>query len=879
MSRQPAEDGKEQDQAVGDASFELVERADADDHSIRMLVDKMIEEIEATVIQRNLASSADEAVPLNIVQDATSSSIVIDSKLNSTTLLEEEPTEKMSGAGELMERELSRGNTPTKKRKDCSEYKQDVDAEGTLPFVCSLAPALAVAEHVNALDVAVSSSMDSIVESKTPLPREERLEEMPAWPLGQAEEHAGNEREPKKQKVSDDAATRQQEVEACNSVMQAAALQNRKEDVIKLYKGMRETGMLPNKQTLAIIESSLPSSSYNVFKMILPDLKAACGGEMDDAQQETADIVFSREVVLEAAIQMANQKYFDLAHELFCAMWRSEAFVTFFKNKTRCVEAMEAYLQVCLRLKQMPLSNDRLLDYTGLMLSSPKAVSMWSRWISAEASSGNVKNAQEVLDEMNDSPGIIAEQDAELDVIASAVAFNVSVPIALQSLQRQKEEGKLTSLMVEELMGKILERSSTGRPQLQDSVLKQVMKVSEGELTKSSYDAALQILLRAKKLKAAEDIMGTMDESSLPVSAEAKVVLVKLKALKGINCESLEEVDKEEIMTEDPEIPKGPDKLADFLLKVLKVGRMDLAGEAWLLMHSLHGNACARQMVDDVVMGFAAHEAHEEVLDLLEEAAGIPIKEATFERVLKSHLMHLGKTGSMMQTGGENPKAVEAILRWKTLASIDASSQTLLRLQARTLEALAMIGSKTASEEIMVLWEQMRDNGTHKSSEILDLVATAAGCLQDMQAIVQVFADAKQWGLTTSTAMKGALCSCHAAQGDTWEALALLEGMECEAPPECIKILFQVLLKEGEWLRAKALVSKYGDNGCFLEELVQALVSSDLAMAVEVSRGNLSKCSEEMAALITFLGGGQEHAPAGNQSEQKQERAEQDRGQ
>ena len=844
---------------------------------ISMIVDNMIKEIETTGIQQYLASAADEAVPLHIVQDATSSSIVIDSKLTSTTLLEEEPTEKMSGAGELMERELSRGNTPTKKRKDCSEYKQDVDAEGTLPFVCSLAPALAVAEQVNALDASVSS-MDSIVESETPLPREERLEEMPAWPLGQAEEHAGNEREPKKQKVSDDTATRQQEVEACNSVMQAAALQNRKEDVIKLYKGMRETGMLPNKQTLAIIESSLPSSSYNVFKMILPDLKAACGGEMDDAQQETADIVFSREVVLEAGIQMANQNYFDLAHELFCAMWRSEAFVTFFKNKTR-VEAMEAYLQVCLRLRQMPLSNDRLLDYTGLPLSCPLAVSMWSRWISAEASSGNVKNAQEVLHEMNDSPGIIAEQGAELDVIASAVAFNVSVPIALQSLQRQKEEGKLTSLMVEDLLSKILERSSTGRPQLQDSVLKQVMKVSEGELTKSSYDVALQILLRAKKLKAAEDIMGTMDESSLPVSAEAKVVLVKLKALKGINCESLQDADKEEIMTEDPEIPKGPDKLADFLLKVLKVGRMDLAGEAWLQMHSLHGNDCAREMVDDVVMGFAAHEAHEEVLDLLEEAAGIPIKEATFERVLKSQLMHLNKPGSMMQTGGENPKAVEAILRWKTLASIDASSQTLLRLQARTLEALAMIGSKTASEEIMVLWEQMRDNGTHKSSEILDLVATAAGCLQDMQALVQVFADAKQWGLTTSTAMKGALCSCHAAQGDTWEALTLLEGMECEAPPECIKILFQVLLKEGEWLRAKALVSKYGDNGCFLEELVQALVSSDLAMAVEVSRGNLSKCSEEMAALITFLGGGQEHAPAGSQSLQKQDRAEQDRGQ
>ena len=45
MSRQPAEDGKEQDQAVGDASFELVESADADDHSIRMVVDDMIKEI------------------------------------------------------------------------------------------------------------------------------------------------------------------------------------------------------------------------------------------------------------------------------------------------------------------------------------------------------------------------------------------------------------------------------------------------------------------------------------------------------------------------------------------------------------------------------------------------------------------------------------------------------------------------------------------------------------------------------------------------------------------------------------------------------------------------------------------------------------------
>ena len=41
-------------------------------NSIRMVVDDMIKEIEATVIQQNLASAADEAVPLHIVQDATS---------------------------------------------------------------------------------------------------------------------------------------------------------------------------------------------------------------------------------------------------------------------------------------------------------------------------------------------------------------------------------------------------------------------------------------------------------------------------------------------------------------------------------------------------------------------------------------------------------------------------------------------------------------------------------------------------------------------------------------------------------------------------------------------------------------------------------------
>jgi hypothetical protein len=80
-----------------------------------------------------------------------------------------------------------------------------------------------------------------------------------------------------------------------------------------------------------------------------------------------------------------------------------------------------------------------------------------------------------------------------------------------------------------------------------------------------------------------------------------------------------------------------------------------------------------------------------------------------------------------------------------------------------------------------------------------------------------------------------------------------------EVPARCIKTLFRALVEEGEAIKAKELVEKFGGDQscCFVEELVSALVSSgDLARAIELSSGNLQGCSAEMKALIDFLRGG-----------------------
>lgn len=116
-------------------------------------------------------------------------------------------------------------------------------------------------------------------------------------------------------------------------------------------------------------------------------------------------------------------------------MWRSEEFVRFFKEEVQesvRKSCMEEYLKVIDCIKLPPLPFERVLEYTGALLSDPKATRMWSLWLSAEAGSGNVREAQRMLTELDETPGIEADLFSELDVIASAVAFNIHVPIAIQ---------------------------------------------------------------------------------------------------------------------------------------------------------------------------------------------------------------------------------------------------------------------------------------------------------------------------------------------------------------------------------------------------------------------------------------------------------------
>ena len=69
--------------------------------------------------------------------------------------------------------------------------------------------------------------------------------------------------------------------------------------------------------------------------------------------------------------------------------------------------------------------------------------------------------------------------------------------------------------------------------------------------------------------------------------------------------------------------------------------------------------------------------------------------------------------------------------------------------------------------------------------------------------------------------------------------------------------MFRALIQEEEYGRAKKLVSLYGaGNSSFLDELMQGLVASgELGSALEISQGDLTKCSDEMRTLISLLGG------------------------
>ena len=82
-------------------------------------------------------------------------------------------------------------------------------------------------------------------------------------------------------------------------------------------------------------------------------------------------------------------------------------------------------------------------------------------------------------------------------------------------------------------------------------------------------------------------------------------------------------------------------------------------------------------------------------------------------------------------------------------------------------------------------------------------------------------------------------------------------GPSASIPDDCISSVFRALIEEGEYAKAKKLVSTYGDDASpFLDELMQGLVASgELGSALEISQGNLSQCSDEMRNIVELLGG------------------------
>lgn len=80
-----------------------------------------------------------------------------------------------------------------------------------------------------------------------------------------------------------------------------------------------------------------------------------------------------------------------------------------------------------------------MLEYSSF---DSKTARLWSLWVSAEASSGNVKTAQDVLEEMSETHGMVSEIEAELDCIASSIAFNVSVKYSLERFENLLEAGR-----------------------------------------------------------------------------------------------------------------------------------------------------------------------------------------------------------------------------------------------------------------------------------------------------------------------------------------------------------------------------------------------------------------------------------------------------
>jgi hypothetical protein len=414
--------------------------------------------------------------------------------------------------------------------------------------------------------------------------------------------------------------------------MEAAALQHREDDVIRLYTAMVTSGLAPSQKTLDVLRACFAFGSISFFQTLLPDLRAG----IEDARPSDCGVLFSHGEVLEAALAMAKLSHFEQAADLFTTILRSD---TFCKKKVR-VDVFETYLQVCSRQKQQPLSSEQLLEKTGLKPSEPLAVRMWSLWASAESGGGNVKTAQDLLFQMKET-GLIPELDAELDTISSSIAFNISTDCSLEQLEILLEERRVSSAKVEELMGKILAQSGAGRVEA-DVLLKVLERTAEHleSLTPRTYEVTLSLMLRARSVKGAVSIMDTMEALNLTVSAQAKVMLSKIKATSSRRhpkdqtfSPSPAHNSQEEL--QDLVVPQDPAALAEFVLSALESRRMDLAAEGWMQMNSLHGSLCSQELVDQVVLGLCNANQHQDALDLLEET-GVAIKDITFEQALKT---------------------------------------------------------------------------------------------------------------------------------------------------------------------------------------------------------------------------------------------------
>ena len=251
-----------------------------------------------------------------------------------------------------------------------------------------------------------------------------------------------------------------------------------------------------------------------------------------------------------------------------------------------------------------------------------------------------MKTAQDLLFQMKE-PGLIPELDAELDTISSSIAFNISTDCSLEQLEILLEERRVSSAKVEELMGKILAQSGAGRVEA-DVLLKVLERTAEHleSLTPRTYEVTLSLMLRARSVKGAVSIMDTMEALNLTVSAQAKVMLSKIKATSSRRhpkdqtfSPSPAHNSQEEL--QDLVVPQDPAALAEFVLSALESRRMDLAAEGWMQMNSLHGSLCSQELVDQVVLGLCNSNLHQDALDLLEET-GVAIKDITFEQALKT---------------------------------------------------------------------------------------------------------------------------------------------------------------------------------------------------------------------------------------------------